>query len=387
MSLLDSTLTGGVTTHGESFEPLGTGALRNDVEDLKAKLALYTDSARYRLEQPSDEESASQEFHTRLSQFERAATAVEESLERRQLANLDRSRRLFWAIMTAWAALVLASVGGIFVRERRRRKAEVALQEAHERLQTQAAELEKHRAHLKDLVEERTAALSGAQQRLMQLSTRLLTAQEEERRRISKEIHDEMGGTLAAAKIGVSQALKGLTPEQEAARAGCECAREALDRAIDGVYRLSRNLSPYVLEDLGLSGALRWLLDAFTRQLPGVEATLEDADIDDLFAHDTQVVFYRIVQEALTNIAKHSDARSVSMTIRREENSVMLVVEDNGRGFDIRKLLEENPGERGMGMRTMDERARMLGGRLEVWSQPERGTRLTFTIPVPEESS
>jgi len=384
-SLLDGMLTGGVTTYGASFEPLGEGALRNDVEDLKAKLALYAESAHERVANPSGEADAAREFHARLIQFDRAATAVREAVERRQLANLARSRRLFWAIMTAWAGLIMASVGGIFVRERRRRKAEVALREANERLQTQAAELEKHREHLKELVEERTAELTGAQQRLVHLSSRLLTAQEVERRRISKEIHDELGGTLAAAKMGLSHAQKGLTADQTAARTGCDCAREALDRAIDGVYRLSRNLSPYVLEDLGLSGALRWLFDSFNRHLPDLHATLEDADIDDLFAHDAQVVFYRIVQEALANVAKHSGARNVSMMIRREDGAVTLVVEDDGRGFDAHQALEEAPGERGMGMRTMDERARMLGGRLEVWSRPGKGTRLTFTIPVPEE--
>ena len=152
-----------------------------------------------------------------------------------------------------------------------------------------------------------------------------------------------------------------------------------MDQIIENVRRLSRDLSPSILEDLGLSAALRWLIEDSAKHF-NIKASVDVADIDDLFPLESQITIYRIFQEAFTNIGKHAQATHVSAVIKRDENRVSFLLQDDGKGFDIRQIRVGYPAERGLGLAAMDERTRMLGGHLDISSQKNKGTKVTFNI-------
>jgi len=147
------------------------------------------------------------------------------------------------------------------------------------------------------------------------------------------------------------------------------------------VRRLSRDLSPSILEDLGLSAAFEWLIENFSRQ-HSVQTSVEIINIDRLFAQETQTNLYRISQEALTNIGKHALAGHVAFVVKKENSSVVFFIEDNGKGFDVNEVMTGNIAERGMGLTAMNERANMIGANLDIRSRPGEGARITLKIPV-----
>ena len=216
---------------------------------------------------------------------------------------------------------------------------------------------------------------------LRHLSSQLLTAQETERRRISRELHDELGQALTLMKIRLRSIEKELGKKQAGMREECQNILQYIDQIIENVRRLSRDLSPSILEDLGLTAALRWLIDNFIKN-DSIQVSLDIPDIDDLFSQDRQIIIYRILQEALTNIGKHAHARNVSVATQKYDGKVSFCIHDDGKGFDLAQAAMRKPPERGLGLAIMDERARMLGGSLEIWSQEGKGTRITLNIPT-----
>ena len=154
-----------------------------------------------------------------------------------------------------------------------------------------------------------------------------------------------------------------------------------LDGVIDDIRRLSRDLSPAILEDLGLQSALKYLIDGFSKHYT-VRQTFEAGDLDQLFPSEAQIIIYRIFQECLTNISKHTEATEVSVAIKGHDGLISLMIEDNGAGFDPALVLARRAAGRGLGLAALDERARMLGGTLEIKSRPGAGTRVNLVIPV-----
>jgi len=221
-------------------------------------------------------------------------------------------------------------------------------------------------------------SLRKSEAELRYLSSRLLTAQESERRRISRELHDELGQSLALLKLQLSLTKKRLP---ETLQHQYEEQMHCIDQIIENVRRLSRDLRPAVLDDLGLSAALQWLTKNFEKSF-NIKVTVDTPDLNPFFAPDAQITIYRVFQEALTNIGKHAQAKNVSVMIKRQEDRVSFVVEDDGKGFDLTKALTKHALERGLGLSTMDERIRMLKGSLNLWSQAGAGTRISFTIPI-----
>jgi signal transduction histidine kinase len=224
-------------------------------------------------------------------------------------------------------------------------------------------------------------ALRESEKQLRHLSSQLLTAQETERKRISRELHDELGQALAVLKLKVSFIEGGLLQDQTAIREECKDALQYMDQVIENVRRLSRDLSPSILEDLGLRAALGWLINNIIKN-NNAKVTFEMEDIDHLLSQNAQIIIYRILQEALTNVAKHAEAKNISVVIKKAKDRVSFRVEDDGKGFDVVKVARREPMEKGLGLATMEERARMLGGALDLWSQEGKGTRLTFDIPM-----
>jgi PAS domain S-box-containing protein len=224
-------------------------------------------------------------------------------------------------------------------------------------------------------------ALRESEQRLRFLTSQLLSAQERERKRISMELHDELGQSLAVLKLQIRAIERGLGDDQQDLREECLELLLYLDGVIDDIRRLSRDLSPAILEDLGLQSALKYLINEVSKHYT-VSLAFEVEDLDQLFPAEAQIIIYRIFQECLTNISKHAGATEVSITVKEHDGLIFLLIEDNGAGFDPALVLARRAVSRGLGLAALDERTRMLGGTLEIRSRPGAGTRKTFVIPV-----
>jgi two-component system sensor histidine kinase UhpB len=204
-----------------------------------------------------------------------------------------------------------------------------------------------------------------------QSSESVLRAQEAERARLARDLHDEANQSLTGVLLRL-RAIEQDAPEP--LRPELRETAEAASLAMDELLRLARELRPSALDDHGLEAALRTQVKGFARQT-GVEATLHVApDIGELGA-DEQIVVYRVVQEALNNIAQHAAAHTVTVDLRRADGRKMLRVTDDGRGFN--DAAEDGPG---LGITGMRERARLAGGRLRVRSRPGHGTVVELTL-------
>lgn len=225
--------------------------------------------------------------------------------------------------------------------------------------------------------------LRESAKRLRFLSSRLLDAQENEHQRISMEIHDDLGQDMAVLKMQVVDVAARLRKDQDGLKAACDNTLELVDRIIGKMRRLTRDLNPSVIEELKLTGTLKWMLRDFEQQT-GIPTALEMMEIDTLLAHEKQVIIYRIFQEAFHNIRKHAGATRVDVAIRRSGASVVFEIRDDGRGFDSRENARRHVTERGLGLAAMDERARMLGGHLDIRTRRDAGTHIILAIPTTE---
>jgi signal transduction histidine kinase len=302
-----------------------------------------------------------------------------------------------------WALVVAAAGTALWSLERQRRKSEGDLRKLNEQLLSQAEELKDHRERLTELIDARTAELSGANARLSveaseremaeaalkasetqlrMLSARLMSAQETERRNIARELHDELGHSLTIMKLRLKSVERKLQAHADI-RDNCDDIIKFIDQTIESVRRLSRDLSPAILEDLGLTAAIHWLMDNFSRNFDG-DMELDIEDIDHLFTENSQIMIYRVLQEAVTNIGKHAQAGKVSVVIKKTDARVSFVIQDNGKGFGSPLSLMRDPAGKGLGLAIMEERVRMLNGSLDVQSQEGIGTRIAFSIPLQE---
>lgn len=244
---------------------------------------------------------------------------------------------------------------------------------------TSANEKLKAEIHVRKRIEE---ALRESEETLHLLSINLLTVQENERRRISAELHDELGQSLAALKLQVGALEKQLgydvpyTLQEE-----CEELRQSINLIIENVRRLSRDLSPVALDDLGIDAALEYLITNFAK-LHEIEVSLDLIEINHLFSQAGQRLVYRIVQESLNNIGKHANATHVSIKIEKVKNRIFLIVKDNGTGFNTMEFQNRNKSESGMGLAAMAERVRILEGVIDINSEEGEGTTITVSLPV-----
>lgn len=225
-------------------------------------------------------------------------------------------------------------------------------------------------------------ALLSSEEKLRFLTTQLLTAQEKERKRISIELHDELGQALLTLKLQLRALQRQLRDDQS----GLKCEFEHLFRHInivtDNVRRLSKELSPSILEDLGLTAALNWLVKEIGKHYY-IDITCDIEVLQGLFDSEKELILFRIFQEALTNVAKHARTRFACITAERSGEQLRIVIADKGRGFDVGQATTLDVKERGLGLAAMDERARILGGAFDIRSEAGKGTRIAITIPFP----
>ena len=198
--------------------------------------------------------------------------------------------------------------------------------------------------------------------------------QEDERRRLARELHDGIGQNLTALKHRLALVATELSPEQDALRGKVEAAIGLCATTLEDTRELSRLLRPPILDDLGLEPALRWLARSL-RESGGPEVEL---DIDALPAldDDLQTLLFRVAQEALNNTAKHAHASQALLQLRQRGNELQMLIEDDGRGCDPALALRSG----GSGLGGMRERLRLYGGRFELRSTPGGGTQLLASI-------
>jgi signal transduction histidine kinase len=227
-----------------------------------------------------------------------------------------------------------------------------------------------------------TKELKKSEENLRHLSSDLLHVQENERRRIAFELHDELGQSMAALKLQVGAISRklGISPNEKILEE-CQEMRKNINQIIENVRRLARDLSPVVLDDLGLQAAIEYLVNNFSK-LYNIDIWHKATNINHLFNEESQRIIYRILQEALTNIGKHSQADTVSLMIEEKERRVFFTVRDNGIGFNVDETFQKLHAEMGMGLATMTERVRILGGDLDIQSSIGEGTVITFSTPV-----
>jgi len=223
--------------------------------------------------------------------------------------------------------------------------------------------------------------LRDSEEKLRYLASQLITAQERERIRIAQELHDDLGQSLLTLNLQLNSIARKLSPEPVKLKEDFSHCRDYLKHIIANVRRLSHDLTPLGLE-LGLPAALTELLEEFKSQ-HGIQCTLEVDGISGLFSQDAEINLYRILQESLSNISKYAEASQVDVSLRKEGLQVEITVEDNGKGFDTAKILARRGRKKGLGLASMEERARLLGGTFSISSQPQAGTRIYITVPVP----
>jgi PAS domain S-box-containing protein len=219
-----------------------------------------------------------------------------------------------------------------------------------------------------------------AQDALRIYSQRLIQAQEAEREKIARELHDEIGQVLTAVKINLQSVQHSCRTADCVPRLDESVA--IVDEALGCVRDLSIELRPSLLDDLGLTAALRWYVDRYAQRTGIIAEVLNGFEVDGRLPRELETACFRIAQEALTNVARHARAGSVSVQLERSRERMLLTVMDDGVGFDIDKLRKSASAASALGLRGMEERALAVGGHIEIDSGSGRGTRIRATFPL-----
>ncbi len=227
---------------------------------------------------------------------------------------------------------------------------------------------------LEEELEQRYQEGARTRQELKDLSARLVSAQEEERRAISRELHDEVGQSLSALLMEAGNAAANVPPDSTVVRRHVDSIKKLAEASVNVIRNMALLLRPSMLDDFGLVPALEWQAREVSKRT-GLRVHVSADDGAGELPDDLKTCIYRVVQEALHNCARHSQARSVKVVVEQEASRILLTVEDDGHGFDARRV-------RGLGLVGMEERVNHLGGSFAVRSQPGAGTKVAVELPL-----
>jgi len=219
--------------------------------------------------------------------------------------------------------------------------------------------------------------LRTSRKQFRSLSAHLESVREEERKSMAREIHDELGQVLTALKIDLSSLTEGYTEEQQVLVEKTKSVNELIDMAIETVKRISAELRPPILDDLGIAVALEWQAAEFEK-LTQIKCDFSSNPKDIVLDPDLSTAIFRIFQEALTNVVRHADATKVKASLKAEASKVVLRISDNGKGIEKRQIADP----KAFGLIGMRERARFWGGEVRVSGAPDKGTAVAVSIPL-----
>lgn len=238
---------------------------------------------------------------------------------------------------------------------------------------------------LEERVAERTAALAESEQRARLLASMLTMAEQEERRRISQVLHDDLQQQLYAIQLQLHSARHELASgEEKIALKSVMEAEEWITGSIETTRRLTVDLSPPILKSEGLADALGWLISQM-KELYGLEVVLKAHHGFRMPDADMRVLLFQIVRELLFNVVKHAGAERATVELQSAEDEVLIQVSDDGEGFDVEEAISRTRQHSGLGLFNAAERVRLFGGRLHVDSTPGSGSRISIRIPTPLE--
>lgn len=256
-------------------------------------------------------------------------------------------------------------VAGLSIDVTERKGAEEELKKAHDQLEAR--------------VQERTAELRAAEEDLRKLSGRLMQTQDQERRRIARELHDGLAQHLIASKMTLSMLSLGIRQDGDGVREHIADAMEQLDQAIAETRTMSYLLHPPLLDETGLKSAITWYAEGFAKR-SGIEVNVDIAPGLGRLERDVETALFRVLQECLTNIHRHSGSESASIRLSRDAGEVRLEVGDRGKGFPASPSVATGPAA-GIGIQGIRERMRQLSGRMQLVSQAGAGTTVIVTVP------
>lgn len=249
-----------------------------------------------------------------------------------------------------------------------------------ESLEKQESELRALNQELEQRVADRTLELRQSRDLLQQFSNHLQNLLEEERKKISREIHDELGQALTGLKMDLKSINKMLLPDQDPIRQKIAASLQLVDNTISTMRRISSDLRPGILDDLGLIAAVEWLVTNFQNRT-GIEVEFIVEPMDLEIPREMNTAMYRIIQEALTNVMRHSQASRVTISITGKPEEIEIKIQDNGRGFDDETIRRS----RSLGLTGIRERALLIGGQAKVFGNSGVGTQVIICVPVSTE--
>jgi signal transduction histidine kinase len=259
-----------------------------------------------------------------------------------------------------------------------------AKEELEHKVQERTAELAMTIQVLQNEIEEHRQteiALRQSEEQLRELSRKILDAQENERKLVAQEIHDSIGGSLAAIKFALEEKLESMGQNPSPEVISLEKITSHVDEAINESRRISANLRPSLLDDLGLLATLSWFCREFEKLYPNIQIEKQLDVAEDEIPEMLKVVIYRVLQEAINNVAKHSDAKRVRLKLIKRHDRIELDVADNGRGFDPEENFSEKFTVGGFGLLGMRDRTILCDGKFEIISEKGKGTTVHISLP------
>jgi len=217
------------------------------------------------------------------------------------------------------------------------------------------------------------------QEQLRRLSRRVLSAQEDERKKISRELHDVIAQTLTGINLRLASLKSGVMTDTAGLQDRISNTQRLVEHSVDIVHRFARELRPAVLDDLGLIPALHTFLKGFQEET-GIRVSLSASAAVEQLGGDQRTILFRIAQEALTNVARHAEANEVEVKIQKMDGAICLQIQDDGKGFPAERVIHRKKQKR-LGLLGMRERVEMIHGTFSITSTPNQGTLITVRIP------
>ena len=225
------------------------------------------------------------------------------------------------------------------------------------------------------------SAQKRAEKTMRALSSRLINAQETERKIVSQDLHDSIGGKLTGIKYSLEKIISDLEKVPNSIETSLKDILTIVQSTIEETQRITKHLHPSILDDLGLFAAIRGICREFKEVYADIQVTSNFEMDEHEVPGSLKILIYRILQEALNNVAKHSEADTVNLNLKKNKRKIELYIEDNGKGFDLSEVLHADGHGRGLGLQNIRERTELFGGSIDIKSEKGQGTTICANWP------